>query len=145
MVAVLSLGCPRQPRTMILVLLLKKSLNIYFNSIIHEQIKKKSTFSSSMVGVLFPSSMPESEEVVLVDASLSDLSDSRTSPSRSSISSGSFLGRLCRGRATGTAMVEPGCSSDGVPGWFCFLGKGVGAVGVEGLGGSGGWSPSKLV
>lgn len=102
------------------------------------------------MGVLFPSSIPESEKVVLVEDSLSDFSDSdfsRISPILSPTSSGSFLWTFCCGRGTGTAMVEPGSSSVDVSGWFSFLGNGTGAgeEGVVGLGVSGGWSPSKLV
>ena len=107
--------------------------------------KTKSTFSSD-VGVLFPSSMPESELEVLVEASLSD-SILTSLASLSPSSSGCFWGRLCRGRGTGTTMTEPGCSSVGVSGSASFLGKGIGVVGegVVGLGVSGGGSPSKLV
>lgn len=98
-----------------------------------------------------PSSIPESELEVLVEASLSDFLDVlewvTSAASLSPRSSGSFGGTFCRGRGTGTTVTEPGCSSVGVSGSASFLGNGVGVVGegVVGLGVSGGWSASKLV
>lgn len=109
----------------------------------------KSTFSSSNVGVLFPSSMPESELEVLVEAWLSVLLDSSvaSSASLSAESSGPFGGRFCRGRGTGTTTTDSGSSSVPVSGPAPFRGKGIGVVGdgVVGLGMSTEWSSSKLV
>lgn len=109
----------------------------------------KSTFSSSSVGVLFPSSMPESELEVLVEALLSDFLDSRGASLASLLpkSTGSVEGRLFRGRGTGTAMMEPGCSSVGVSGAAPSLDESIGVVreAEVGLGVSEDWSPSKLV
>lgn len=109
----------------------------------------KSTFSSSNVGVLFPSSITESELEVLVEAWLSDLLDSSvaSSASLSAGSSGTFGGRFCRGRGTGTTMTDSGSSSVPVSGPAPFRGKGIGVVGdgVVGLGMSTECSSSKLV
>lgn len=82
--------------------------------------------------------MPESELDVLVEASLSDFSDSRVA------SSASLSASFCRGSGTGNPMLGPGCSSVTVCDAASFLGKGVGVV-VVGLMLSGDWSPSKLV
>lgn len=93
--------------------------------------------------------MPESELEVLLEALLSDLSDSgaESSASLSAGSSDSFEGRFCRGRGTGATMMEPGLSAVGVSAVASCLGRGI-AVGGEadvGLGVSTEWSPSKLV
>lgn len=90
------------------------------------------------MGVLFPSSMPESELEVLVEVWLGSASTVASLPT---LSSGCFEGTFCLGKGTGT-MPETGCSSVGVSSAVPFLGKGEG-VGVVGL--SGDCSPSKLV
>lgn len=100
------------------------------------QSLKKLTFSSTEVGVLFPSSMPESKLDVLVEVLLG-------SAAVSSKGSECFEGGFRLGKATGTTMSEPGRSSAGVSGAVSFLGKGRGVVG-EGVGVVG-LSPSKLV
>lgn len=97
---------------------------------------EKSTFSSTEVGVLFPSSMPESKLDVLVEALLG-------SAAVSSKGSECFEGGFCLGKGTGTTMLEPGRFSVGVSGAVPFLGKGRG-VDEEGVGVAG-RSPSKLV
>lgn len=93
--------------------------------------------------------MPESELEVLLEALLSDLSNSRaeSSASLSTGSSDSFEARFCRGSGTGATMMEPGLSSVAVSAVASCLGRGISA-GEEadaGLGVSTEWSPSKLV
>lgn len=93
--------------------------------------------------------MPESELEVLLEALLSDLSDSgaESSASLSTGSSDSFEERFWRGRGTGATMMEPGLSAVGVSGAASCLARGIGAGGEAdvGLGVSTEWSPSKLV
>lgn len=98
------------------------------------------TLSSTEVGVLFPSSMPESELEVLVEVWLGWASTLASPASLFSKGSGCFEGALCLGKGTGT-----GCSSVGVSAAVPFLGKGKGVVGdgVGVVGLSGDWS--KLV
>lgn len=109
-------------------------LQLVFNFLHAEP--KKCTFSSTDVGVLFPSSMPESELDVLVEVLLG-------SAAMSTKGSECFEGGFCLGKTTGATISEPGRFSAGVSGTVSFLGKGTGVVG-EGVGVVG-LSPSKLV
>ena len=97
------------------------------------------------MGVLFPSSMPESELEVLVETLLSDLPDSERTSSGSlwAGSPGSSRGRVWRGRGTGAG----GGAGAGAGAWYSFLGGGMGVVvlGVAGPVLVGDWSPSELI
>lgn len=109
-----------------------------------KQPQAPQTFSScscsSHVGLLFPSSMPESELEVLVEVSLSDLSAASWPP---------LKGRFCRGRGTGGTCVEPEprLSPLSALATVSFLRGGVGEACkvVLGLGTPTEQSPSKLV
>lgn len=103
----------------------------------------KSTFSSE-VGVVFPSSMPESKLEVLVEVFLGIAS---SPASLSNKGSGCFEGACCLGKGTGTTMPDSGSSPVGVADAVPFLVKSKGVVteGVDEVGLSGDWSPSKLV
>lgn len=107
---------------------------------------RTSTLSSTEVGVLFPSSMPESELEVLVEVWLGWASTLASPASLFSKGPGWFEGVLCLGKGTGT-LSETGGSCVGVSAAVPFLGKGRGVVeeGVGVVGLSGDWSPSKLV
>lgn len=114
----------------------------------------RATLSSSGVGVLFPSSIPESELEVLEEDSLSDLCELSLSSSASLLanSCGSF-GGFCRGRGTGVTVTVPASIPVGEFDRSPVLGRGDGCGwyaggdgdGVVGLGVSGEGSTSKLV
>lgn len=104
--------------------------------------------SSSGVGVLFPSSIPESELEVLEEASLSDFSELSLSSSASLLANScGSLGGFCRGRGTGATTTEPASSPVSESGRGPVLGKGTGddGDGMVGLGVSAEASTSKLV
>ena len=112
----------------------------------NNNIKGRRTFSSSDVGVHFPSSMPESELDVLVETLLSDLPDSErtSSGSLSDSSPWSSRRRFWRGRGTGAAGPTASASAGAA---YSFLGEGMGVVvlGVAGPVLVGDWSPSELI